>query len=120
MHKELPTHLKKYVVQQIQDSYTPRDQAVWRFSLRQLKHFLGKYGHESYLTGLEKTGINVETIPDISDINEKLNTLGWSAVPVSGFIPPRAFMEFQSLGFLPIASDIRTYQHILYLSLIHI
>ncbi len=112
--QNLPEHLKKYIVEQNYSRYTPLDQAVWRYCLRQLKKFLSIHGHTSYLNGLEKTGIDVETIPQISDISEKIKKFGWRALPVSGFIPPAAFMELQSLGVLPIASDMRTIDHLLY------
>lgn len=110
----LPNHLKQYVVEQNYDRYTPVDQATWRFILRQLKHHLSKHAHSCYLEGLEKTGITIQEIPKVEDICEKLQDFGWSAVPVSGFIPPAAFMEMQSLGILPIASDMRSIEHILY------
>ena len=112
--KNLPAHLQRYVVQQNYDRYTSEDQAVWRYILRQLKSFLGVHAHECYLSGLEQTGITTDAIPHIEDVSEKLSRFGWSALPVSGFIPPAAFMEFQSLGILPIASDMRTLQHLLY------
>ncbi len=110
----LPPHLRKYVVTQNYEKYTPVDQAVWRYILRQLRTFLAEHAHESYREGLEKTGIEVERIPKIEDISAKLETFGWRAIPVSGFIPPAAFMELQSLGVLPIASDMRTMDHLLY------
>jgi phenylalanine-4-hydroxylase len=47
-------------------------------------------------------------------MSQRLSEFGWRAVPVSGFIPPAAFMELQSLGVLPIASDMRTLEHLLY------
>jgi phenylalanine-4-hydroxylase len=43
-----------------------------------------------------------------------LEKFGWRALPVSGFIPPAAFMELQSLSVLPIASDMRSMEHLLY------
>lgn len=110
----IPNHLRRYVVSQHYDRYTPEDQAVWRFVMRQLKSYLSTHAHECYLSGLEKTGLTTERIPDISQMNEKLQKFGWGAIPVSGFIPPAAFMEFQSLGILPIASDMRSIDHILY------
>lgn len=110
----LPEHLKRYVVEQDYSKYTAIDHAVWRFILRQLKAYLGQHAHESYVEGLEKTGIEIEKIPKISDISQKLSQFGWTAVPVSGFIPPAAFMELQSLSILPIASDIRSLDHLLY------
>lgn len=113
-HARIPAHLKRYIVDQNYSRYTSEDQAVWRFTLRQLKKFLAVNAHESYLSGLEKTGITIERIPSIDEIDQHLVKLGWGAVPVSGFIPPAAFMEFQSLGVLPIASDMRTIEHVLY------
>lgn len=44
----------------------------------------------------------------------KLEKFGWNVVAVSGFIPPAAFMELQAHGFLPVASDLRTVDHLLY------
>lgn len=110
----LPPHLRKYVVEQNYEKYTPVDQAVWRYILRQLKAFLTKHAHECYVDGLEKTGIDVEEIPHIEHISQHLEKFGWRALPVSGFIPPAAFMELQSLGVLPIASDMRSLDHLLY------
>lgn len=114
MNFQLPEHLKKYIVEQDYSKYTPLDQAVWRFCLRQLNYFLSRYGHSCYSEGLAKTGISVESIPKISEMSSCLEKFGWVALPVSGFIPPAAFMELQSLGVLPIACDMRTIDHLLY------
>ena len=110
----LPQHLKKYIVEQDYTKYTSLDQAVWRYVLRQLKHFLSEHAYKSYLNGLEQTGIEIDCIPKISDISARLEKLGWQALPVSGFIPPAAFMELQSLSILPIASDMRSIDHLMY------
>lgn len=110
----IPRHLRKYIVDQNYARYTPEDQAVWRFIMRQLKNFLSQNAHESYLDGLIKTGITVDRIPKIDEVDAHLEKFGWGAVPVSGFIPPAAFMEFQSIGVLPIASDMRTLNHLMY------
>lgn len=112
--KDIPLHLHKYIVEQNYERYTWEDQEVWRFIMHQLKSFLSVNAHPAYVEGLSKTGISTEEIPKISDMDAKLKTFGWRAVPVSGFIPPAAFMEFQSLSILPIASDMRTVEHILY------
>ncbi|MBC7465954.1 MAG: aromatic amino acid hydroxylase [Bdellovibrio sp.] len=112
--ENLPQHLQKYIVEQNYAKYTPIDHAVWRYVLRQLRSFLKVHAHESYLDGLEKTGIEIEKIPSIASISEKLQKFGWRALPVSGFIPPAAFMELQSLNVLPIASDMRSIDHLLY------
>ncbi|MEK6628562.1 MAG: aromatic amino acid hydroxylase [Bdellovibrionota bacterium] len=110
----LPPHLQKYIVEQDYDKYTALNHAVWRYVLRQLKSYLTENAHHHYLQGLEKTGIDIEQIPRIEDISTHLEKFGWRALPVSGFIPPAAFMELQSLGVLPIASYMRSIDHLLY------
>ena len=114
MMNQLPQHLRKYCVDQNYARYTPVDQATWRYCLRQLKDFLSKNAHPVYIEGLEKTGISEEQIPRIEEMSIKLSNFGWTAMPVSGFIPPAAFMELQSLSILPIASDMRSIDHLLY------
>ncbi len=112
--KQIPDHLRKYVVEQNYENYTSEDQAVWRYIMRRLADFLSHNAHPCYLEGLSKSGISTEFIPHIHEMDKKLNEFGWGALPVSGFIPPAAFMEFQSLGILPIACDMRTLDHLLY------
>lgn len=111
---QVPSHLQKYVVDQNYSRYTAEDQAAWRYILRELTFFLKDHAHPCYVEGLRKTGISQDKIPRISEVSEKLQNFGWRALPVSGFIPPAAFMELQSLGFLPVASDMRSIDHILY------
>lgn len=112
--KEIPFHLKKYIIDQNETQYTAIDHSVWRYILRQLKSFLKVHGHPSYIDGLEKTGIELEKIPQISEISKKIEKFGWTAAPVSGFLPPAVFMELQSLKILPIATDMRTLDHLTY------
>ena len=110
----LPTHLQRYVADQDYGAYTPRDHAVWRHILHRLTNRLKDTAHGSYLAGLAATGIGLERIPSLDEMNLKLEGLGWSAVGVRGFIPPAVFTELQSLGVLAIAADIRSHEHIEY------
>ena len=112
--ERLPAHLRRFVVDQDHSAYTPRDHAVWRHILHQLTHRLKDTAHASYLTGLAATGVGLERIPSLDEMNGKLEALGWSAVGVRGFIPPAVFTELQSLGVLAIAADIRSHEHIEY------
>jgi phenylalanine-4-hydroxylase len=66
------------------------------------------------LDGLKKTGLEVDSIPNMYGMNRILKEIGWAAVAVDGFIPPNAFMEFQAYNVLVIASDIRQLEHIEY------
>lgn len=110
----LPSHLKRYIVSQDYGRYTPVDQAVWRYIMRQLVSFLTVNAHECYREGLKKAGISIDRIPQIDEMGKRLSEFGWVTVPVSGFIPPAAFMEIQAFGYLPVAADLRTVDHIMY------
>ena len=111
---EIPSYLKRYTAEQDYSLYTYEDQAVWRFIMRQLYDFLKVHAHPAYKEGLKNTGISIEEIPKISEMDKRLQDYGWRAVGVSGFIPPAAFMSLQSHKILPIACEIRTMDHLLY------
>ncbi len=110
----LPKHLHQFIVKQPYKEYTAQNQAVWRYVMRMNIDYLSKVAHESYIKGLEKTGISEDFIPKMEGMNRILKDIGWAAVAVDGFIPPNAFMEFQAYNVLVIASDIRTLEHIEY------
>lgn len=110
----VPAHLKQYVVEQNYDNYTAIDQAVWRYVMRQNTNFLDRGAHSAYIDGLKSSGINIESIPKVEEMNECLAPYGLGAATIDGFIPGVAFFDFQAHGILPIATDIRTLNHIDY------
>src|SRR3954466_6997248 len=112
--EQIPEHLKPYVVGQDPSLYTAIDHASWRFILKISQKFFSKHAHPKYLSGLRETGISTERIPLISEMDASLRTFGWRAVAVSGFVPPAVFMEFLSLGILPIACDMRKLENLSY------
>lgn len=111
---KLPKHLQQYIKPQNYEAYTSINQAVWRYVMRKNVDYLSKFAHDSYTQGLKKTGISIESIPNMYGMNRILKDLGWAAVAVDGFIPPAAFMEFQAYNVLVIASDIRQLENIEY------
>ena len=112
--EQLPPHLKQFIKPQNYDLYTPINQAVWRYVMRKNVAYLSKVAHESYLEGLQKTGISINEIPSMYGMNRILKEIGWAAIAVDGFIPPNAFMEFQAYKVLVIASEIRQLKNIEY------
>jgi phenylalanine-4-hydroxylase len=112
----LPLHLRKYIVPQVYEKYTPVDHAVWRYVMRQNYSYLKNVAYYPYIPGLKKAGLTIEKIPSLQEINDALAVIGWGAVTVDGFIPPAAFMEFQAYRVLVIAADIRQLEHIEYTS----
>ncbi len=112
---QLPEHLRQFVAKQDYSTrYTARDQAVWRYVMRHLSVQLKNRAHPVYFDGLSRTGISVEHIPSVDEMNNCLDKLGWQAIVVDGFIPPQAFMELQALKVLAIALDMRSIEHIDY------
>ncbi|MEN9928222.1 MAG: Phenylalanine 4-monooxygenase [Bacteroidota bacterium] len=112
--ERLPKHLKQFIKPQVYEDYTPINQAVWRYVMRKNVAYLSRVAHNSYLEGLQKTGLEIDNIPNMYGMNRILKEIGWAAVAVDGFIPPNAFMEFQAYNVLVIASDIRQLEHIEY------
>ena len=112
----LPLHLRKYIVPQVYEKYTPVDHAVWRYVMRQNYSYLKNVAYYPYIPGLKKAGLTIEKIPSLQEINDALADIEWGAVTVDGFIPPAAFMEFQAYRVLVIAADIRQLEHIEYTS----
>ena len=110
----LPQHLKQFIKPQDYADYSPINQAVWRYVMRKNVDYLGTVAHDSYLEGLKKTGLEIDSIPNMYGMNRILKEIGWAAVAVDGFIPPSAFMEFQAYNVLVIACDIRQLEHIEY------
>lgn len=113
-HRSIPDYLQPFIVEQELSRYSAIDQAVWRFVLLQLRDLLERTAHASYVQGLARTAISAERIPSIEEMNHALGAIGWQAVCVDGFIPPRAFQAFQSLSVLPIAAEIRSVEHLPY------
>ena len=113
---KLPPHLRKYIIEQAYDKYTPVDHAVWRYVMRQNYSYLKDVAYYPYIPGLKKAGLTIEKIPCLQEINSALAEIGWGAVTVDGFIPPAAFMEYQAYRVLVIAADIRQLEHIEYTS----
>ncbi len=110
----LPPHLKQFIKPQDYEDYSSINQAVWRYVMRKNVSYLSKVAHESYINGLDNTGISIDTIPSMYGMNRILKNIGWAAVAVDGFIPPNAFMEFQAYKVLVIASDIRQLENMEY------
>lgn len=111
---QLPNYLRRYCVDQHEEKYSARDHAAWRYIMRQSGIYFKSHAVSIYNEGLAKTGISVDRIPSIAAMDFKMRELGWGAVPVEGFIPPAAFLDFQARKILPIASDMRSVSHIHY------
>lgn len=111
---QIPEYLLPYTTVQKPEMYSWIDHSVWRFIMQISSDFFSGTAHTKYLEGLKETGISIERIPLVSEMDEKLKKIGWRAVAVSGFIPPAVFLEFMALGIMPIACEIRKLENIAY------
>lgn len=111
---KLPAYLRRHCSEQDYSKYTTINQAAWRYIMRRALPFFRKNAVTGYEAGLGKTGLSIDQIPNINEMDRALQNIGWGAVPVCGFIPPWAFLEFQARKILPIATDMRTAEHIGY------
>ena len=91
----LPPYLAAFAEPQHYGRYTPENQAVWRFIMRQLISFFKTKTPDIYERGLQRAAIPVERIPRIEEIIDSLQEIGWGAICVNGFIPPAAFNGVQ-------------------------
>jgi phenylalanine-4-hydroxylase len=110
----LPPHLRAYCTEHDTSKYTARDHAAWRYIMRRAMDFFPEHAVSTYIPGFKKTGLRVDRIPHVDEIDQALMEIGWGAVPVVGFIAPWAFIEFQARKILPIATDMRSVEHIAY------
>ena len=57
MKTQIPHHLKEYIVDQNYKKYTAEDQAIWRYSLKEIQKVLYKYSDKSAINNMKKMGI---------------------------------------------------------------
>ena len=112
--RKLPKYLQDYVVKQEYEKYTAIEHATWRFVMRNAREFFNQHAYHVYLEGLRETGVPISRIPNVDEMDQVLNRFAWGAVCVSGFIPPLIFLDFQARKILPIATDMRSLEHLLY------
>lgn len=112
--RALPDSLRAYTVAQDYDAYTEAEHGVWRAILEGINERLSASAHPAYARGLRAAGMRLDRIPRIEDMDASLAALGWGAVCVDGFIPPRVFQAMQAHHVLPISGAVRRPEHLDY------
>ncbi len=72
---KLPAFLKEYCTEQDMSKYTSRNHAVWRYIMRRALPFFRQHAVAVYEEGLEKTGLPVDRIPSIVEMDKALQKL---------------------------------------------
>ncbi len=95
-------------IEQDWDSYTTEDHSVWGVLYERRMRDLEHNGSRLFLEGANAIGLRPDRVPDLRDVNRLLaERTGWSAVPVSGFLPPRQFFDCLALGRFPTTVKVR-------------
>lgn len=111
---DLNPNIQRFLVPQRYDEYTPIEHDTWQRLMSQLLPFWQECAHRDFVAGLAKTGIDLNQLPCIDHIDERLQAFGWRAVTVDGYVPPEVFMGLQSRKIIPVARDMRKPENINY------
>jgi monomeric phenylalanine-4-hydroxylase len=77
--------------------YTPEEQKVWQIVATRLEELQAKHASSFYLDAKRKLGISTERIPQLSEMNKRLNELcNFRLAPIEGLVETRAFLSWLS------------------------
>src|SRR5579875_969210 len=101
-------HAAPYLIQQQYDSYTPEQHAIWAELVRRRRPQIEAAACREYLDGYSFLGLEDDRLPNLQKISALLKPrTGWSATPVSGFLPGEAFFEMLAARMFPTTTYIR-------------
>src|ERR1041385_1560259 len=90
----MPESLDATLVRQEWEAYTDAQHAVWGTLYARRMPALYRTASRVFLDGAEAIGLESEFIPELAVLNRRLSArTGWSAVPVSGFLPAGGFFR---------------------------
>lgn len=97
-------------------SYTDAENEVWGMLFERQMPIAKQYACDEYLEGIDILGFSPDKIPQIPDMNEKLQAAtGWSVEPVNALISFDKFFTLLSQKKFPAATFIRTKEELDYL-----
>jgi phenylalanine-4-hydroxylase len=98
-----------YLIQQQYEEYTPEEHAIWAELVRRRRPQIEAAACREYLEGYSIIGLEDDRLPNLRNISARLKPrTGWSATPVSGFLPGDAFFEMLAARMFPTTIRIRS------------
>src|SRR5690606_7779283 len=98
------------------DAYTAENHEVWRILYERRMRTLRETGSSVFLSGADAIGLHADRVPDLEDVNARLRPrTGWSAVPVTGFIPADQFFACLARRRFPTTVTVRPREQLDYL-----
>jgi len=105
-----------YLTEQKYQDYTPRQHAVWAELVHRRRPQVDEYACKEYLEGYEIIGLQDDRLPDLGAISDRIRPrTGWSATPVSGFLPGEAFFEMLAARKFPTTTWLRSQDSLEYI-----
>ena len=96
--------------------YTPDEDVIWGELYRRQMTLLADTACREYLDGVKMLGLKPDKVPQLLDVNRRLNeTTGFGVEGVPALIPPSRFYELLSQGKFPLATFLRRREHIDYI-----
>ncbi|HEX6808651.1 MAG TPA: phenylalanine 4-monooxygenase [Gemmatimonadaceae bacterium] len=103
-------------IEQRYAGYGAEAHAVWRILYERRMTTLRDTGSEVFLNGIERIGLASDRVPDLADVNRRLETrTGWRAVGVGGFIPAAQFFRCLARRRFPTTLAVRPRRQLDYL-----
>ncbi len=103
-------------IHQPYELYSEENQATWRKMYEAIRPKWEKYANAKFMEGVENLMLKPDAIPRLDEINEFLSPLsGFSAKPVSGYVPAYLFFDCLRNRSFPTTITIRDGQSLDYL-----
>jgi len=97
-----------YLIEQKYEEYTPEQHAIWAELVRRRRPQIDAHACRAYLEGYEIIGLRDDRLPNLRAISDRIGPrTGWSATPVSGFLPGEAFFEMLAARKFPTTTWLR-------------
>jgi phenylalanine-4-hydroxylase len=105
--EEARAHGEIYIHQPY-ELYAPENHATWGRLLERMEPRWQRYANQRFLDGLQRLQLQPERIPRLEEINSFMRPLtGFSARPVSGYVPSYVFFDCLSRREFPTTITIR-------------
>jgi phenylalanine-4-hydroxylase len=98
------------------DAYSDEAHDVWRILFERRMMTLLDTGSEAFLAGLARIGLSPDCVPELAEVNARLEVrTGWAAVGVGGFIPAAQFFRCLERRRFPTTLTVRPRSQLDYL-----
>ena len=100
---------KPYLIEQDHAKYLPDEHQLWSELVARRLAQLRTCACREYLEGWSVLAIDEHRIPKLSELSRRLEKqTGWKVIPVSGFMPSRAFFEMLAARQFPTTTKLRS------------